>query len=104
MESVAVVGGVRLPPACLVPLLLSSAHLMQGEAFSIDRAVQFLTLAGVFMFMDEIGGGRVTWWLMSPFLTLAAAGTLFNLAFQSPPAPRPFLGPRRQGKEWEWSE
>lgn len=84
MESVVVVGGVSLPPACLVPLLISGAHMMQGEALSIDRAVQFLTLAGIFMFMDELGGGRITWWLMSPFLTFATMGVLFNLMFQQP--------------------
>lgn len=84
MESVVVVGGVSLPPACVVPLLLSSAHLMQGEALSVDRAVQFLTLGGIFMFIDQLGGARLTWWIMSPFLTLAVAGTLFNLIFQPP--------------------
>jgi hypothetical protein len=85
MESGVSVGGVPLPPACLVPLLLSGAHLMQGEALSVDRAVQFLTLAGIIMFIDELGGAKLSWTLLAPFLTLAAAGTLFNLMFRGPP-------------------
>jgi hypothetical protein len=76
------VGGVQLPPACMVPLLISGVHLMQGEAWSIDRAVQFFVLAGVMMFIDETFGARVSWTLMSPFLGLAVAGMLFCLAFE----------------------
>ena len=89
MESGVRVGGVALPPACLVPLLVSSAHLMQGEALSVDRAVQFLTLAGIIMFIDDMGGAKLSWTLLAPFLTLAVAGTLFNYMFCVPTAAEP---------------
>jgi hypothetical protein len=71
-------GNVHLPPATVVPLVVSSVHLLQQHPNSVDAAVFYLTLGAVCLLLENMAGSVATWVLLSPVVVTCMMGMSFH--------------------------
>jgi hypothetical protein len=67
-----------LPPAAVVPLVVSGAHLLHSTPQSTDWAVQFFVLGAVFMLLEGTAGHEFSWFLVTPLVTAGILGPLLH--------------------------
>jgi len=62
----------------LPPLIVGTAHLLTETPYSVDLAVQFLTIAAVLVLVGETAGHRVAWAISAPFMAVVLSGILLH--------------------------
>lgn len=72
-------GKLHLPPATVVPLLISAVHLVQHHPNSVDAAVFYLTLGAVCLLLENMAGSMATWVLLSPVVITCMMGMSFHI-------------------------